>query len=494
MKYRILTGLILVLAGVALGANRPNIILILADDMGYSDIGCYGGEIETPNIDRLAREGMRFRHFYNNSKCTTTRASLMSGRYPNRGNGGMVLQDWVALPQSLKQAGYRTILSGKWHLGNGKDTLPMARGFDESYGLFDGCSSFFDPAGPDKPNVKMRYFGHNENRITEFPDDFYATDAFTDHALKEMQKSIDMEKPYFLHLAYTAPHYPLHALPEDIAKYRGRYSKGWKALREERYKRMIELGVIQSSVELAPLEPETKPWTGDEHLQRLMEIHAAMVDRMDQQIGRILKLLDETGTADNTLIFFLSDNGASREWHNYDCIENAEIGARGSYRSIGLNWANACNTPFRKFKLNGHEGGMCTPCVVRWPGKVPSNVWNPSKAHLIDFQPTLMTIAGLVPDASQLDGENILPILLGEERLREKPIYMEFAGNRAVIEGDWKIAYANNLKRWELFYLPEDRTELNDLSDSHPEKLQQMTKQWEVWAKSTGVGSKKKTK
>ncbi|MDZ8117476.1 arylsulfatase [Pontiella agarivorans] len=484
---------VLLLSGVVAGSERPNIILILADDMGYSDIGCYGGEIETPNIDRLAEEGMRFRNFYNNSKCTTTRASLMSGRYPNRGKGGLLPQDCLTLPEAMKMAGYRTILSGKWHLGHRKGSLPIDRGFDESYGLFDGCSSFFYPTDPDKPNFGMRYFGHNEKRIIEFPDHFYATDAFTDHALEEIKKSIEAQQPYFLHLAYTAPHYPLHALPEDIAKYKGRYSKGWKVLREERYQRMIELGVIDSLVQLSPLDPKTEIWTGDAHYQRLMEIHAAMVDRMDQQIGRVLKLLDETGTAENTLIFFLSDNGASREWHNYDCVEQAEIGARGSYRSIGLNWANAANTPFRKFKLYGHEGGMCTPCVVRWPVTVPAGSWTDAVGHIIDFQPTFMTVAGLDPvedipvEKKPLDGETLVSVLQGEERNRDKPVFMEFAGNRAMLDGNWKIAYAKELKRWELFNLSEDRTELNDLSEAYPERLLHMSTQWNAWARNSGI-------
>jgi arylsulfatase len=489
--------LLFVMAG-AVWASKPNIILILADDMGYSDIGCYGGEIATPNIDRLAAEGMRFRHFYNNSKCTTSRASLMTGRYPNRGKGGLVPGDNLTLAEAMKLAGYRTILSGKWHLGHGKGTLPMDRGFDESYGLFDGCSSFFYPTDPDKPNFGKRFFGHNDKRIAEFPDDFYTTDAFTDHALSEISKSIAAKQPYFLHLAYTAPHYPLHAPAEDIAKYKGRYAGGWEAMRVDRYTRMVELGVIDSSVKLAPLDPDTKSWDGDSHMQRLMEIHAAMVDRMDQQIGRVLKLLDETGTAENTLIFFLSDNGASREWHNYDCVENAVVGARGSYRSIGLSWANACNTPFRKFKQFGHEGGICTPCVVRWPAQIKANSWNDSKTHLIDFQPTFMEVAGLDPVADipegkkPLDGENILSVLQGAERERDKPIFMEWKGNRAMIEGGWKIAYANTLNRWELFNLREDRTELNDLSAKNPERLQRMTKEWDAWQLETGVPDRKK--
>ena len=421
----------------------------------------------------------------------------MSGRYPNRGKGGFMPKGNFTLAQAMKSAGYRTILSGKWHLGSGKGKRPMDRGFDESYGLFDGCSSYFNPAGPDKPNVKMRFFGHNDKRITEFPDDFYATNAFTDHALEEIEKALKANQPYFLHLAYTAPHYPLHALPEDIARYSGRYAKGWDALRESRYRRMIELGVIDSSVKLAPRDPKASPWTGDEEQQRLMEVHAAMVDRMDQNIGRVLKLLGDTNTAKNTLIIFLSDNGADRNGSDYSYLEDAEIGAKGSYRMIGLSWANACNTPFRKFKQNGHEGGMCTPCIVRWPEEVAAESWAESAVHLVDLMPTLMTAVGLDPrediprGKKPLDGENILSVLKGKERDRHKPIFMEWIGNRAMIDGDWKIAYDKSVKDWELFNLADDRTELNDLSEVFPERLKAMSDQWDVWAKSTGLMSEK---
>ncbi len=475
-------------------AVKPNIILILADDMGYSDIGCFGGEISTPNLDRLASEGARFRSFYNNSKCTTTRASLMSGQYPNRAKGGgLAPKNFLMLPEAMKLAGYRTILSGKWHLGNREGTRPMDRGFDESYGLFDGCSSFFYPTDPDKEGFKTRFFGHNDKRIEEFPEDFYTTDAFTDHALAEIKKSIDKNQPYFLHLAYTAPHYPLHAPAEDIAKYRGKYKDGWEALRQSRYERMKEMGVISADTKLSPLDSQTADWSGNEDQQELMEVHAAMVDRMDQNIGRILKFLDETGTAENTLIFFLSDNGASAEVHNYDSIKGVKIGERGSYRSIGLNWANACNTPFKKFKLYGNEGGMCTPFIVRWPGVVPENSWNDSVAHIIDFQPTLMSIAGLNPNVDipknkdPLDGENILAALKGENFERANPVFMEFAGNRGVRDGDWKLSWINRANKWELYNLANDRTELNDLSKNYPEKVTEMDKAWKNWANETGL-------
>lgn len=471
--------------------ERPNIILIMADDMGYSDIGCYGGEIDTPNIDRLASEGMRFRQFYNNAKCTMSRASLMTGLYPIQDKKGKteLADDMFTLPQAMQQAGYRTILSGKWHLGNTRGHLPADRGFDESYGLFDGCANFFNPARPiPGTKGKTRWFGQNRERITEFPNDFYATDAFTDHALHEIKRAVSADQPYFLHLAYTAPHFPLHAKPADIAKYKGRYKDGWAALRQERHQRMIQMGVIAPDVALSPADPTARVWTGSAEDQQLMEVYAAMVDCMDQNIGRILDLLEQTGTLDHTLILFLSDNGASAEEYDGDYVKGAEIGTVDSYRVAHASWANAQNTPFRKFKLCGHEGGTCTPFIVRWPGKVNEEAWNDSVVHIIDLQPTLMQIAGLNPVTDipagkrALEGEVFLSAFSGQEFLRTTPLFMEFKGNRAMRDADWKAAYVKDSNRWELFHLTEDRSEVNDVSGAHPEKLKHMSDAWSLWS------------
>ncbi|MDZ8117025.1 arylsulfatase [Pontiella agarivorans] len=505
MKLRITLVAALSAVGIQLtvpAANQPNIILIMADDMGYSDIGCYGGEIDTPNIDRLAAEGMRFRQFYNNAKCTTTRASLMSGLYPQLDKKGkpFLSDDMLTLPQAMKLAGYRTILSGKWHLGNSSGHLPIDRGFDESYGLFDGCCNFFDPARPipTSKKKKVRWFGRNRTRITEFPADFYATDAFTDHALNEIRQAVAADQPYFLHLAYTAPHFPLHAKPVDIEKYKGRYAAGWAALRKERHQRMIELGIIAPDVKLSDADPEATAWTGRAEDQRLMEVYAAMIDCMDQNIGRVLSLLDETGTAENTVIFFLSDNGASAEDYDADYVKGAEIGSVDSYRVVHPSWANAQNTPFRKFKLNGHEGGICTPFIVRWPGNVQAGSWNDSVAHIIDIEPTLMKLAGLDPNTDvpagkrPLEGEVFLAAFSGERIERSKPFFMEFKGNRAVRDGDWKAAYFNKTKKWELFNLAQDRSECVDLAADYPEKLKALTGAWDQWAEKHGRTGKKK--
>ncbi len=468
-------------------AGKPSIILILCDDMGYSDLGCYGGEIHTPNIDRMAAEGLRFRQFYNNSKCTTTRASLLTGCYPFRsGKGGHQLLDGqtLTLASALKPVGYRTILTGKWHL---ESDGPNAWGFDESYGLLDGCSDSFEPT------IRGRKFGHNGAPVRDFPDDYYVTDAYTDHAIDQIRKSVAAGEPYFLHLAYQAPHWPLHAKPEDHARYKGRYAGGWEEMRAQRHKRMIELGVIPPDTRLSAVDPDAKPWTGSPNDQLTMELHAAMIDSMDQNIGRLLACLDETKTADNTIVVFLSDNGASAESPITPPVGNPEPGAKGSYLSCGPSWANAQSTPFRKYKKFGHEGGMRTPCIIRWPAKISTGRWTDAVAHIIDFQPTFMEAAGLSPTDGipagkrPLEGESFISLLQGGDFLREKPVYFEWAGNRAVREGDWKACYMRQSGQWELFDLSSDPTEMNDLAATHPEKLEGMVRAWTRWAGTHGV-------
>lgn len=465
---------------------KPNVILIMADDLGYSDVGCYGSEIDTPNIDRLAEEGIRFRQFYNNAKCTTTRASLLSGCYPERGTQGNQLWDdqILCIGQAMKLGGYRTILTGKWHLGMGG---PNAWGFDESYGLLGGCSDSFEPT------IRGLKFGHNAQLIKEFPEDFYLTEAYADHAIAQIKKAVDAGQPYFLHLAFQAPHWPVQARPEDHEQYKGKYAEGWDALRKSRYQRMIELGVIDPEVKLSPLDPGTKQWTGAKKDQVTMELHAAMVDCMDQNIGRILALLDETGTADDTLVIFLSENGASAESPKTKSVGDPVPGKKGSYLSCGASWANAQCTPFRKYKKYGHEGGQCTPCIMRWPKQVKPGTWTDNVAHIIDLQPTLMGMAGLDPQADlpegkrAFDGESILSLLNGQSFVREQPLFFEWVGNRAIRDGDWKAAYMKSSGKWELFNIAEDRTELNDVSAMHPERLDQMTREWSNWATEHGV-------
>ncbi len=506
MKRLIAFALFFVVTLIASGENRPNIILIMADDMGWSDIGCYGSEIATPNIDRICREGMQFTNFYNNAKCTTTRASLLTGLYPRKGGRGIELLDdnMLTLGEALKLAGYQTGLSGKWHNGSRAPHRPFDRGFDESYGLWDGCCNFFNPAlaDPQFKGGKVRFFGQDDKRITQFPEDFYTTDAFTDHAIETIKKQSATGKPFFHYLPYTAPHYPLHAKPEDIAKYKGKYSAGWDALRKSRYERQVEMGLIDPKIFPEPgPNPNNQPFSEgknpDTEWENLrMETYAAMVDNMDQNIGRVLATLDELKIADNTMIMFISDNGACAETPGGAGNTEHRPGPKEWYSHVGPNWAYAQNTPFARYKAHTHEGGVASPLVIRWPGKIKAGSRTDQVGHIIDFMPTFLDAAGgSYPEMNdekpliQAEGISLLPVLTGEAESieRTKPLFWFWAGKRAVRDGDWKLVWENPKKGWELFHMAVDRTEATNVATDHPEKVEQMTKQWIAWAKLTGV-------
>jgi len=477
--------------------DRPNIVLIMCDDMGFSDIGCYGGEIHTPNIDRLAADGMRFKQFYNCAKCTTTRASLITGLHPRQGRGGLLRDSMVTIAEVLRPAGYQTSLSGKWHLGR-SETHPFRRGFDEYYGLLDGCCNFFDPVQPDPSykGGKVRTFGHNDKLITEFPDDYYTTDAFSDHAVTTIRRFAAADKPFFVHVCYTAPHYPLHAKPEDIAKYRGKYMMGWDKLRQQRHQRQIELGLIDPEWTLPGRDDDTSSWEDEknkEYEDSRMAVYAAMIDSMDQGIGRILAALKETGTAENTLVLFLADNGG--------CAENPGgtntsrvVGPKEYYVACGRPWAYAQNTPFRRYKAWVHEGGVSTPLIARWPKVIKSGTFTSQVGHIIDFMPTCAELAAaeyptehngheIIP----VEGKSLVPIFRDETREGHDVLYWEWAGTRAIRQGDWKLVYDRQYRRWELYDLKADRTETNDLSAEHPEQVKEMIAKWEAWAEKTGA-------
>jgi arylsulfatase A-like enzyme len=477
--------------------DRPNIILIMADDMGFSDIGCYGGEVRTPHLDRLAAEGLRFTQFYNNAKCTTTRASLLTGLYP-RPRGGLLKTNMVTIAEVMKAGGYSTCLSGKWHLGSKAPRRPSDRGFDQYFGLLDGCCNFFDPSIPD-PKFKgsrVRVVAKDDVRMTRFPDDFYMTDAISDYATGYIKQAADGEKPFFLHVCYTAPHYPLHAKPEDIARYKGKYMQGWSALRAARHKRQIEMGLIDPRWKLAGPNREVKPWEADanKHWQDLrMAVYAAMIDSMDQGIGQILKQLDESGAADNTLVLFLSDNGGCAEIPGGEDPRRIP-GVKEFYTTCGPGWAFAQNTPFRRYKSWVHEGGISTPLIARWPKVIRPNSITREVAHIIDFLPTFAEIGGAKYPA-EFGGEKILPVeglsmrpvFAGGTRKRHERLFWEWAGNRAVREGRWKLCWDKGVKRWELYDLIADRTETNDLAAKHAERVVRMSTRWYGWADETGV-------
>jgi len=478
--------------------DRPNVVLIMCDDMGWSDVGCYGSEINTPNIDRLAAEGLRFTQFYNCAKCTTTRAAILTGLHPRRGNRPLLGTSMVTIAEVMKTAGYQTGMSGKWHLGSTAPRRPIDRGFDEYYGLMDGCCNYFNPTQPD-PDFKggrVRTFGHNEKLITEFPAGFYTTDAFSDHAVTTIHRFATNGSPFFVHVTYTAPHYPLHAWPEDIAKYRGKYLDGWKALREKRHQRQIGLGLIDPKWTLPGQDPEVEDWDSQENKEwqdLRMAVYAAMIDRMDQGIGKILQALDDTGTSENTIVMFLSDNGGCSEHYGHD-NPSFEPGLKENYTTCGPSWAYAQNTPFRRYKTWMHEGGISTPFIVRWPGKVKPNSMTDQVGHIIDLLPTIAEAGGATypeqfdgHDIIPVEGISLLPVFEGGRRKGHDALWWEFAGNRAVREGDWKLCWDKRVKTWELYNMIDDRTETRDLADDFPDRVKRMKISWFGWARKTGV-------
>ena len=488
--------------------NRPNIVLIMADDMGWSDAGCYGGEIQTPNLDQLAREGLRFTQFYNCARCVPTRASLMYGVYPQQAGvlsrgGARNVEHCISLAEALKTAGYHTLMTGKWH---GSDN-PVARGFDRYYGLLSGCCNYFNPGKPrpgePKPAHKKpgdhRAWGMDDKVVKPFtPEDpdFYTTDAFTDHALEYLDQYGRKDKPFFLYLAYTAPHFPLHAQAGDIARYRGKYRVGWETIRKQRYERQRQMGLIEKDWPLSPPDPDARDWEKAENQDGWdlkMAVYAAMIDSMDRNIGRILGKLRKLDKEKNTLVMFLSDNGACAEaWH---ATPNVSPGPIDSYRTVDLPWANASDTPFRKFKRWTYEGGIATPLIVCWPGTIKKGTITSQVGHVIDILPTLCEAAGvehpkefkgktIIPS----EGKSLVPVFQGKKRDAHEWLFWEHVGNKAVRNGKWKLVGNGDpakLSNWRLYDLEADRTELTDLAEKHPERLKQMAQAWRDWAKRT---------
>ena len=481
------------------GADRPNIILIMVDDMGYSDLGCYGGEVRTPNVDRLAREGLRFSQFYNNAKCGPTRASLLTGLYAHQvgcHTGVNRMQHCVTLGEALKLAGYRTLMTGKWHA----DELPVNRGFDRYYGLTDGCCNFWNPGEqregeppPGKKRSKRKWT--IEDRVywpyTPEDRDFYTTDAFTDRALGYLDEWHDghgEDEPFFLYLAYTAPHYPLHAWPEDIARYRGKYMQGWDKLREERYARQLDMDLFKKPWEMSPRNPGVPKWEDAENKDEWdlkMAVYAAMIDRMDQNVGRLLDKLEELGADENTLIMFLSDNGGCAE--RVHKTPDIPPGPVESYRTVDPPWANASNTPFRKYKSWDHEGGISTPFIAWWPKRIEGGGITHQPGHIIDIMATVADVSGTkYPEAYEgrgvlpLEGKSLTPVFDGKERDGHEALFWEFAGSRAVRKGRWKLV-SHRGDGWELYDMDNDRTELNDLFKEKPDLARELEVLWKEW-------------
>ena len=473
--------------------SRPNIVLIMVDDMGYSDIGCYGGEVQTPNLDQLAKDGLRFTQFYNTAKCHTTRAELLTGNYAySIGDNNM--EHGATFGEVLRPIGYRTLISGKWH----QNPLPTTRGFDRYFGLADGCSNFFNPGlkarpgeGPPgrKGKTRVRRWAIEDKVIMGYtsPDKkFYHTDAFTTYAIDRLDEYKDEDKPFVLYLPYTAPHYPLHAWPEDIAKYRGKYKIGWDAIRKQRFKRMNKMGIIGPNHKLTPRASKawddlTEKQKDEEDLK--MAVYAAMIDRVDQNLGRLFAKLKELGKWDNTLIMFLTDNGACPEQPN--TTPNIPPGPVESYRTVSVGWANASNTPYKKFKSTDYEGGIRTPFIAHWPGVIKPGMTD-QVGHIIDVSATFRDITGAKYPKEILGnktkpplGKSLLPIFKGEVREPHKEIYWHFSRANAIRQGDLKVVRAG--KAWELYNLKADPTETNNLAKKMPEKTAELARMWEAW-------------
>ncbi|GAB3911955.1 arylsulfatase [Larkinella knui] len=492
--------------------DKPNIILVMVDDLGYSDFGAYGSEINTPTIDKLAAEGLRLREFYNNSICAPTRASLITGQYHHKAGVGYfnvnlglpAYQGWLnkeslTFGEVLKQAGYNTYLSGKWHVGNDSLYWPNQRGFDRFYGFIGGASNFYD-ISPYKEKVPPVELVEN-NKRTNLPPGHYLTDEITSHAISYINESVG--KPFFLYLAYNAPHWPLQAPAEDIARYKGRYAIGWDSLRKERLAKQVKLGIADPKQTVANRDPEVADWqslTYDEQQlwQRKMEVYAAMVDRVDQNLARLLAELKRLKKDDNTLIVLISDNGAQGgliPTGRKRPRSSGPIGSAGSYDYQEQNWAYVSNTPFRNYKSTPYEGGISAPFVAWYPKKIKAGTIAKGTGHLIDLAPTFYELAGAnYPETFQGVKTNPLPgvsltnlLFQGTELPADRAIFWERAGNRAVRQGKWKVVSIFPQNKWQLYDLETDRGETTDLAAQHPDVVKALNAAYEAWAKRTDV-------
>jgi arylsulfatase len=529
--------------------GRPNIVIIMSDDMGYSDIGCYGSEVNTPTLDSLAANGLRFTRFYNTARCCPTRASLLTGLYPHQAGVGHMMADkgqdgyrgelsrnCVTIAEALKTAGYSTYASGKWHVTKGvqvegpKHNWPLQRGFDRYYGIIRGATSFWDPCTLVRDNTMITAFSDAEYQ----PDEaYYFTDAISDYAARYIREH-DEDNPFFLYVPYTAAHWPMHARPRDMATYKGKYDAGYEAVRKARFEKMKRLGVIEPDAELSPPpaswdDVKDKPWEA-----ACMEVYAAMVDSMDQGIGRIVEALRATGRLANTLILFLQDNGGCAEsggrgdkpyprpdaptldplapdaQHYFGSVPkqtrdgwpvrrgHVMPGPADTYIGYGRNWANVSNTPFREYKHWVHEGGIATPLIAHWPAGISArNELRHQPSHLIDLMATCVDLSGARYPArykgqaiKPMEGRSLAPAFANQEIAREA-LYWEHEGNRAVRVGKWKLVAKGRSGQddvtWELYDIEADRSELHDLAAQQPQRVKDMAALWQAYAERTNV-------
>lgn len=498
--------------------ERPNIVLILADDMGFSDIGCFGSEIHTPNLDRLAAKGMRSSQWYNNPRCCPSRASILTGLYPHQAGMGMMVSDFgrypypaytgdlsmqtCTIPEALKTAGYQTAMVGKWHLTppdpqGDKYNWPLQRGFDRYWGIIAGASVYYHPF--------QLVDGNRPLPRVEDPR-LYLTDAFSDHAVSFLKEMSRKKTPYFLYMAYNACHWPIQAPEETIAKYAARYREGWDRLREERHAKQVQMGLLNSKWAISARDPRVPAWPEAEDKDwemRRMAVYAAMIEHLDRGVGRITKVVEDAGQMENTLFVFMSDNGgnaeelAARKQPDPHGLVRGNMpdvmpGTANTFQSIGIPWGNCANTPFRLYKHYAHEGGISSPFIACWPKVIPANVLNAAVGHETDLMPTFLEVAGATYPLSKngaplppVAGESLVPVFEGRTRNRG-PIYWEHEGNKAVRDGNWKLV-SRFPEGWELYDLEADRTELHDLAPSQPERVKQMSAMYIDWAKKVGV-------
>ncbi len=536
--------------------EKPNIIYIMSDDMGFSDLGCYGSEIETPNLDSLADGGLRFTQFYNTGRCCPTRASLLTGLYPHQAGVGHMMEDrgidgyrgelnrnCVTIAEVLKPAGYRTYMTGKWHVtpkihpksDADKANWPLQRGFDRFYGTIHGAGSFFDPNTLTRGNEFISPFDDPQYTPDQMPDGtYYYTDAIADHASKFVREhhNLSGDQPFFLYVAFTAAHWPMHARDRDIAKHQGKYDQGYDAIRDQRYEKMVKLGLITRSDTvnwpIPDSKKETEYWEWD---KRNMEVYAAMIDSMDQGIGRIVEALKSTGQFENTVICFLQDNGGcaeeygrhgnggpraaaptmseladdylqpdmtpkqSRDGYPMRRGKGSMAGPADTAIGYGEGWATVSNTPFREYKHFVHEGGISTPLIVHWPdGLDRHGELDATPGHLIDLMTTAVDLAGATYPTTFHDGQSIKPMqgkslvpIFAGKPIERKAIFWEHEGNRAVRVGDEKLVAKGKNGRWELYNITTDRSEQNDLSDENPERVRELADLWIAYAEACNV-------
>jgi arylsulfatase len=493
--------------------RKPNVVVILADDMGFSDLGCYGSEIPTPNLDKLAAGGLRFTQFYNTARCCPSRAALLTGLYSHQAGVGHMVEDkgepgyrgflndrCVTLAEVLHGAGYFTAMTGKWHVGQTPDKWPCKRGFDRFYGSLAGGFYYHDKGeiilnddvlfSPQKPA----------------PKDWYSTDAWTDNGIKFVDEALEAKKPFLLYVAHNAPHFPLQAPQEEIAKWRGKYKMGWDKLRTQRHAKQIELGIVDKAWPISPRPEEVKAWESltaeqQDRFDHIMAIYAAVVVHLDQSIGRLVDALKKRDVLDNTLILFVSDNGANAESGPDGRLEGDLPGAAKSTVFEGQSWATLSNTPLRRYKHYNHEGGIATPFIAHWPARIKTpGELRQQPGHLIDIMPTVIEVTGAKYPADfkdkpiqPLEGRSLLPAFENKSIERDA-LYWEHEGNAAVRVGDWKLVRLGQKGAWELYNLKTDRTELHDLTSKEPERARELTAKWDAWAKRADVLMKPKGK